>query len=102
MPQPPPGEPPADRDSSGGVPTVRGSRGPVTLDQLAVLHTPTTRIITVGIGLWVLALVLTLVVPSWHTGERAWWPWACVAGALLGLLGYAYVRRGRGNAADAE
>jgi hypothetical protein len=54
-----------------------------------------------GLGCWVVALVATLVVPSLHEGERHWWPWSCVAAIVIGSLGYAYVRRGRGNAASA-
>jgi hypothetical protein len=65
------------------------------------LAVPTVRIVRAGIACWVLALAVTLLVPALRTGERDWWPWACVAGALLGGLGYAYVRRGRGNASDA-
>lgn len=61
----------------------------------------TTRVVLWGIGLWALALVVTLAVPALHTGDRSWWPWCCVAGIVLGLLGYSYVRRGRGNASDA-
>jgi hypothetical protein len=59
------------------------------------------RIVEVGIALWVVALVVTLVVPALHEGGRDWWPWACVAGIVLGGIGWAYVRRGRGNARDA-
>jgi hypothetical protein len=58
------------------------------------------RIIAVGTGCWVLALGVTLAVPAMHQGQRDWWPWTCVTGAVLGLIGLAYVRRGRGNAAD--
>jgi hypothetical protein len=50
----------------------------------------------------VVALVVTRVVPARHTGERSWWPWACVAGFALGGIGFLYVSRGRGNASDAE
>jgi hypothetical protein len=46
-------------------------------------------------------LVVTLVAPGLHTGERAWWPWCAVAGLVLGGIGHAYLRRGRGNAAGA-
>jgi hypothetical protein len=53
----------------------------------------------VGTGCWVLALAVTLAVPALHQGGRGWWPWTCVTGVVLGLLGLAYVRRGRGNAA---
>ncbi len=59
----------------------------------------TRGIIRVGLGCWVGALVVTLVVPSLHSGSRDYWPWACVAGLVLGSMGYAYVARGRGNAA---
>jgi len=59
----------------------------------------TVNVIKVGMLLWAVALVATLVVPDLRTGDRHWWPWACVAGLALGLLGYLYVRRGRGNAA---
>jgi hypothetical protein len=61
----------------------------------------TTRVVLWGIALWALALAVTLLVPGLHTGERSWWPWSCVAGIVLGGLGYSYVRRGRGNATDA-
>ena len=61
-----------------------------------------TNVIKVGVALWAIALVVTLVVPSLHEGDRSWWPWTCVAGLALGLFGYLYVRRGRGNAEGAE
>jgi Protein of unknown function (DUF2530) len=62
----------------------------------------TARIIIAGLACWAAALVVVLAVPALHTGAREWWPWACVAGLVLGLLGLAYVRRGRGNAAGAR
>ena len=65
------------------------------------LKVRTTRVIEVGVVVWALALVVTLMVPGLHTGPRHWWPWACVAGIVLGCIGWSYVRRGRGNAADA-
>ena len=68
---------------------------------IAPLAVPTVRIVRAGLACWVVALAVTLLVPALRTGERDWWPWACVAGLLLGGLGYAYVRRGRGNASDA-
>ena len=67
--------------------------------QPLAVHTP--RIVEAGIALWLVALVVTLAVPALHTGDRAWWPWTCAAGAGIGLAGWAYVRRGRGNARDA-
>ena len=75
---------------------------PVSESELQPLAVSTARIVRWGIGAWVVALVVTLVVPALHEGDRDWWPWCCVAGIVLGLIGYTYVRRGRGNAADAE
>ena len=68
---------------------------------LEPLPVPMPRIIEVGLGLWLVALVVILIVPTLHEGPRSWWPWGAVAGLGLGLVGYAYVRRGRGNASDA-
>lgn len=62
---------------------------------------PTRAIIGAGTGCWVLALVVTLVVPALHTGDRSWWPWTCVTGILLGAFGWWYVGRGKGEAAGA-
>lgn len=62
----------------------------------------TVTVIKIGTALWALALVLTVTVPSLNAGERSWWPWTCVAGLALGLFGYLYVRRGRGNAEGVE
>lgn len=61
----------------------------------------TAQVIVGGTTAWLVALVVTLVVPSLHQGPRDWWPWTCVGGMALGLFGYSYVRRGRGNARDA-
>ncbi|WP_245553640.1 DUF2530 domain-containing protein [Demetria terragena] len=61
----------------------------------------TARVIEIGLGLWAVALAVVLAVPTLHEGERAWWVWVPVAGLVLGALGWIYVRRGRGNAAEA-
>lgn len=71
-------------------------------EELKPLPVPMTRIVEVGLGLWVVALAVVLAVPPLHEGPRSWWPWCCVAGLVLGLMGYAYLRRGRGNAAEAS
>ena len=71
---------------------------PAPVEPLAV---PTRPIIGVGIGLWVLALVVTLVVPELHTGDRSWWPWTCVTGIALGAFAWWFVGRGHENAARA-
>ena len=65
------------------------------------LAVPTRLIIGVGIGLWAVALVVTLVVPALHTGDRSWWPWTCVAGIALGAFALWFVGRGRGSAVGA-
>ncbi len=65
------------------------------------VHVPMTRVVAAGMGLWAVALVVTLVVPDLRTGDRWWWPWCCVAALALGALGLAYLSLGRGNAADA-
>ncbi|WP_426565659.1 DUF2530 domain-containing protein [Angustibacter sp. McL0619] len=70
--------------------------------ELAPIAVDTARIVVIGTLCWAVALVVTLVVPSLHSGDRDWWPWTCVSGLLLGLLGLAYVLRGRGNAAGAR
>ena len=62
----------------------------------------TVTVITLGMAIWAVALVVTLVVPDLRTGDRSWWPWTCVAGLSLGAIGDLSVRRGRGNAAGVE
>ena len=74
---------------------------PPTAEELRPVAVPMTRIVAMGIGVWAVALLMTLLVPTLHEGPRSWWPWCCVAGLLLGVAGYAYVRQGRGNAAEA-
>ena len=61
---------------------------------------PTRLIVAAGTGLWAVALVVTLVVPSLHTGDRSWWPWTCVSGIALGAIAWWYVGRGHDNAAE--
>ncbi|WP_091785746.1 DUF2530 domain-containing protein [Pedococcus dokdonensis] len=73
-----------------------------TAEELQPLAVSTARVVLWGELGWVAALVVILAVPALHEGERDWWPWVPVAGILLGLLGYSYVRRGRGNAAGAK
>ena len=71
-------------------------------DELQPLAVDTVTIVLLGTALFAAALVVTLLVPSLHSGDRDWWPWACVSGLGLGLIGLAYIRRGRGNAASAR
>jgi hypothetical protein len=60
------------------------------------------RLVLIGELLWVVALVVTLVVPALHSGPRSWWPWTAVSGVVLGALGLGYLHRGRGNAAGQQ
>lgn len=68
----------------------------------ALVRVRSDRVVIGGMVLWALALVAVLVVPELRSGGHAWWPWACVTGLALGALGWVYLRRGRGNAADAD
>jgi hypothetical protein len=54
--------------------------------------------VLVGIGLWLLALVVTLVMRGRLDDDgRTWWIWTAVTGVALGLAGLVYLRRhGRG------
>jgi hypothetical protein len=70
--------------------------------ELQPLSVDSVRIVVGGTALFAVALVVTLVVPALHSGDRDWWPWACVSGLALGLIGLAYILRGRGNAAGAR
>ena len=81
-------------------PPARPRPGPATAPQ--PLAWSASRVALAGVALWGLALAVTLAVPALHTGDRDWWPWTCVAGMTLGLFGYGYIRRGRGNAEDAR
>lgn len=88
-------------DLSGGLPTRSPGAGAEGSEPPA-LPLRTGPVVLVGVALWAVALVVTLAVPALHTGDRHWWPWTCVAAMALGLLGYAYLRRGRGNAEGAS
>jgi hypothetical protein len=72
------------------------------VEELQPLAVSTPRVVLWGELAWVVALAVILAVPSLHEGERDWWPWVPVAGLVLGLIGFSYVRRGRGNAAGAH
>jgi hypothetical protein len=70
-------------------------------EPLEPLAVSSARVAMWGTAAWLVALVLTLAVPALHEGDRHWWPWACVAGVAIGVVGLVYIRRGRGNASDA-
>lgn len=58
------------------------------------------RLIEIGQVLWLVTLGVVLLVPDLHEGSRDWWPWVPVSGLVLGGIGWLYMRRGRGNAAE--
>lgn len=72
------------------------------LEEPKPLASDAARILVIGITLWAVALVVTLLVAGLHEGDRDWWPWTSVSGMVGGGLALLYVRRGRGNAADAH
>jgi hypothetical protein len=91
------------RQSSASRPTNGPtSRSTPQVTEPQPLPWRTTHVVLWGIAIWAVALLITLAVPALHSGDRSWWPWTCVAGIVLGFLGYGYVRRGRGNASDAR
>lgn len=71
-------------------------------EPLRPIPAPTGLIAAVGAAGWAVVLLVTLVVPALHTGQHWWWPWCAVTGMLVGLAGWGYLRRGRGNAADLQ
>jgi hypothetical protein len=54
--------------------------------------------VLVGIGVWVAALVVALVMHGRLADDgRTWWIWTAATGAVLGVAGLVYLRRhGRG------
>ena len=60
------------------------------------LDTDDRAAVLVGIGLWVVALVLALVLNGRLAEQgHSWWAWTAVAGIGLGLAGLLYLRRVR-------
>ncbi|MBO1738897.1 DUF2530 domain-containing protein [Leifsonia sp. TF02-11] len=50
------------------------------------------RAVLVGLGLWVLALIPTLVFAGpISAAGGGWWIWTVIVGIALGLLGFAYL-----------
>jgi hypothetical protein len=62
------------------------------------LATNDRAIVLIGIGLWLVALVVALVLHDRLTAEdHTWWIWTAATGAALGVAGLVYLRRhGRG------
>lgn len=52
------------------------------------LEADTPRLVLVGIGLWLVALVVGLI-----TDRGGDWVWTCVVGTVLGVLGFLLARR---------
>ncbi|RIK10871.1 MAG: DUF2530 domain-containing protein [Acidobacteria bacterium] len=62
----------------------------------------TSALVLWGTLAWLVVLAVLLLVPPLRSGDRSWWVWVPVAGVAGGLLGYGYLRRGRGNARFAD
>lgn len=57
-----------------------------------------TRAAAVGSGLFLLAFVALLpFYGSLDDAGRSWWVWTCLAGFVLGVVGYEYCRRRRNH-----
>ena len=85
-------EPSGEQDASAGVEPRAVPLGEVA--PVEPVDVPTRTVVLVGTAVWVVALVVTLLVPALHTGSRSWWPWTCVTGIALGLFAWWYVGRG--------
>jgi hypothetical protein len=58
------------------------------------LRTNDRATVLAGIGLWVVALVATLLAHDRLTADgHGWWTWATLAGIGLGIAGLDYLRR---------
>lgn len=82
MPQP---VDPSSQDVAGGHATEARRPTPPALEA------DTPRLVVAGIAIWLVALVVGLV----FRRDDADWLWTCVAGAVLGLLGFVLARRAR-------
>jgi hypothetical protein len=82
------------------VPSQVPSQVPASPPELEPFHVDLPRLVSIGTAAWLVALVLTVAIPALHRDERDWWPWAALSGVLLGVVGLAYIRIGRGNIAD--
>ena len=87
---------------SPAAPPPHGHGPSIAQEDVAPAQVDSATIVVAGLVVWAVALVVTLVVPSLHSGARDWWPWTCVTGLALGLAGLVYILRGRGNAAGAR
>ncbi|HLS45059.1 MAG TPA: DUF2530 domain-containing protein [Ornithinicoccus sp.] len=72
-----------------------------TVIELPEVQLRTIRVVHWGMVVWAIALAVVLVMPPLREGGRSWWVWVPVAGLGLGVIGHIYLRRGRGNAAEA-
>lgn len=86
-----------DPDPFGGRPPIESiqiRQKTYVTAKVQPLDVTGVRTVGVGVALWLGAFLALL--PFWDTLEehgRGWWPWTCLAGLGLGLLGLAYCRR---------
>ena len=60
------------------------------------VKTDDRKAMLVGLGLWLVALViLLLLLGPLTTAGLDWWLWCCVAGLALGILGLVVTHRSR-------
>ena len=75
---------PSQRGDGGGPLAPRGAR-----TTPPALEADTPRLVLIGTGLWLVALVLVAV----FRGDETDWIWTCVTGIVLGVLGVVLARR---------
>jgi len=62
--------------------------------QLKAMETNAIAAVSIGTGLWFIALVCLFLARDWvEKTNRGDWLWICAAGALLGIFGQFYTRR---------
>ena len=67
------------------------------------LEADDVRLITLGTGLWALALLASILLRNvLEDGGNEGWTWVFLAGTFLGLVGIRYVRRRRAALARAH
>ncbi|MGI9093855.1 MAG: DUF2530 domain-containing protein [Mycobacteriales bacterium] len=68
---------------------------PITRPSPPPLQVDITHVIGAGVLCWLAALVVVALV---HPGRHGLWVWTCVAGAVLGALGFVVMRVQRRSA----
>jgi hypothetical protein len=80
----------------GRIVTLGSMAGKRTLAQPPPVQINARRIVAIGTALWFAAFVVLLPYYGWlGRHEHRVWLWTCLAGWILGLVGYSIMRRHR-------